>query len=144
MQLPATSCHNIALFWVSPVNFAAITPCIVLQLVFIVVHVKCNLLFSEGSFEVASSFASSSHKLHWKCRRWNLNLLLLSKNQSTVLSLEKSILSTLEESKASHIKHQGHIDDHLQLWEYCSSGICPSRLNYLPALLMIGLQNLWQ
>jgi hypothetical protein len=44
----------------------------------------------------------------------NLGLLLQHINQTTVLSAEKLILSTSEESEASQVEHEQHVSDHFK------------------------------
>lgn len=46
-----SKCHSISFFWVRQVSFAAITLCIALQHLFIVVFDKCSLQFYNGLYE---------------------------------------------------------------------------------------------
>jgi hypothetical protein len=47
-------------------------------------------------------------------------LLLHTRNQTEVLSLENTTLSIAKESKASHVKHKKHVGDLGHYWEFCN------------------------
>jgi hypothetical protein len=59
------------------VSFATVTLRVASQRAFIVVHVTCDPQFYNGwKNAFASSFASNSGKLHWKCRKCSKQLLV--------------------------------------------------------------------
>jgi hypothetical protein len=47
-------------------------------------------------------------------------LLLHTRNQTEVLSLENTTLSIAKESKVSQVKHQKHVDDLDHYWKFCN------------------------
>jgi hypothetical protein len=75
VQLSATRCHSISIFWVSLVSFATITLIITSHSVFIVVNVKCNLWFCNGD-KHGCGYAPSWFGCLW--------FILVSENEITV------------------------------------------------------------